>query len=95
MQVSGTAVVSYSGSAIVEDSQQARGYMTRTESNDVEGARAFGGLGTGAPLTVLIHGTLRTAGTAGDYTLMWAQNTSNATATTVYTDSWLRLERTA
>lgn len=91
----GTAVVSYSGSAIVEDSQQARGYMTRTESNDVESARAFGGLGAAIPLTVLVYGTLRTAGTAGDYTLLWAQNTANATGTTLYADSWLRLERVA
>lgn len=42
-----------------------------------------------------IDGTLITGATAGDLTLQWAQNTSNAAATTVKTDSLLRLTRFA
>ena len=36
-------------------------------------------------------GLLVVAGTAGTFKLQWAQNTSNATATRVFGDSFLRL----
>lgn len=78
------------------DTQSVRGYLIRTETNDVTQARSFGCLGTGlTPLTALVHGTLRTSSTAGTYSLDWAQLASDATATTMYTDSWLRLQRIA
>ncbi|HWN00917.1 MAG TPA: hypothetical protein VNO54_28030 [Streptosporangiaceae bacterium] len=78
------------------DTQDARGYMLRVETNDVAAARSFGGLGTGnTPITLHIKGTLRVGSTGGTYSLDWAQFTSNATATTIYSDSWLRLQRVA
>ncbi|BCM70850.1 hypothetical protein ACWDUC_14015 [Streptomyces tricolor] len=82
--------------AMVTDSQQARGYPIRTETNDITSARSFGCLGTGGtPLTVALWGTLRVGSTAGTYSLDWAQLVSDATAVTLYTDSWIRLQRIA
>lgn len=42
-----------------------------------------------------VSGLVDTAGTAGDVTLFWAQNVSNATASTVEAFSWIRLQRIA
>lgn len=54
-----------------------------------ESAGAMGLLGTGNRSGMLIKGWVRTAGTAGNLQLQWAQGTSNGTATTVALDSWL------
>lgn len=40
-------------------------------------------------------GILRTAGTAGNFTLQWAQNTSFGTGTTILTDSFIKLQEIA
>lgn len=77
------------------DVSGSNGYMLRAESNDVTQFRTYGTLGVGNALVVMLMGTLRTAGTAGTFSLDWAQGTSNATATTLYTDSWLRMTRVA
>jgi hypothetical protein len=85
-----------SGVVLQTDTQDARGYLIRVEANDLTSARSYGGLGTGStPLTMHLKGTLRVGPTSGVYSLDWAQFSSNATATTVYTDSWLRLQRIA
>jgi hypothetical protein len=82
--------------ALQSDTQDARGYLMRVEANDVTSARSFGTLGTGiVPIVLSIQGTLRVGTTAGTYSLDWAQFASNATACTLYTDSWLRLQRVA
>lgn len=90
-------VIGASGApAFLTDTQDARGYLIRLETNDITSARSYGGLGTGnVPLTLHIKGTLRMGSTPGVYSLDWAQLASNATATTVYTDSWLSLLRVA
>ena len=76
------------------DTQASTGYMVRVEATDVTAARAFGGLGTsGTPLTIDLKGTLRMGSTAGTFSLDWAQRVSDATATTVYTDSWITMLR--
>lgn len=51
--------------------------------------------GTNAGTHMSLHptGVVRTAGTAGTLTLRWAQATTNATATTLQQDAFLRLER--
>ena len=78
------------------DTQASTGYMVRVETTDVAAARAFGGLGTaGTPLSVDLKGTLRMGSTAGTFSLDWAQRVSDATATTVYTDSWIVMLRIA
>jgi len=78
------------------DTIQTTGYMLRVETNDVTAARTFGGLGTGTtPMTIDIKGTLRNGATAGTWTLDWAQRASDATATTIYTDSWIAILRIA
>lgn len=70
------------------------GYSIRTETNDVGSSRT--GYGTSdSTMFTPISGLWRIGATAGSITLQWAQNTSNATATTLYTDSWLRFQRIA
>jgi len=81
--------------ALQTDTVQSTGYMVRVEVNDVTQSRTYGGLGAGTGITVLIAGTLRVGSTAGTFSLDWAQGTSNATATTLFTDSWLKLQRVA
>lgn len=82
--------------ALITDTQDARGYLLRVESNDVTSARSYGTLGTGiVPLTMQLYGTLRMSTTAGTFSLDWAQFASNATANTVYTDSWISMLRVA
>lgn len=70
------------------------GYSVRTETNDVGGSRT--GYGTSdTSMFTPVSGLWRVAATAGFITLQWAQNTSNATSTGVFTDSWLRFQRIA
>lgn len=77
------------------DIQGGSGYFIRTETTDVTSARSFGGLGTGITLGVSLNGTLRVGSTAGTFSLDWAQFASDATATTLYTDSWITMQRIA
>jgi hypothetical protein len=87
---------SSSGPALITDTQDARGYLMRTETNDVASARSYGCLGVGIiPLTLQMYGTLRVGSTGGTFSLDWAQLVSNATAVTLYTDSWLSMLRVA
>lgn len=89
-------VVSFNSTpAIVSDSQQSRGYPLRTESNDVTAAKSFGCLGVGVQLTMVLKATIRVGSVDGTYSLDWSQQVSDASAVTVYTDSWLRLQRIA
>jgi len=81
--------------AIVSDSVQSRGYPIRTESNDVTAAKSFGCLGVGTALTMELKATVRVGSTGGTYSLDWAQQTSDASNVTLFTDSWLRLLRIA
>lgn len=73
----------------------ARGYLVRSESLDVNAARSYGALAGGSPLALLFTGTLRISSTAGTVSLDWAQSSSDANNTTLYTDSWLRYQRIA
>lgn len=50
---------------------------------------AFGG--SGFDMITTLHGTLVSAGTAGNLQLQWAQNALDASNTTVYSRSWMRL----
>jgi hypothetical protein len=77
------------------DTSRPNGYMLRTETNDVTQYRTYGCLGVGAALSVFIAGTLRVGATAGTWSLDWSQSTSSATATTLYTDSYISLQRIA
>lgn len=82
--------------ALITDTQDARGYLMRVETNDVTSARSYGCLGTGGiPLTLQLYGTVRVGSTGGTFSLDWAQLVSNATACTLYTDSWLSMLRVA
>jgi len=70
------------------------GYSIRTETNDVSGSRTGYGTSDSTHFTP-ISGLWRIGSVAGSITLQWAQNTSNATATVMYTDSWLEFKRIA
>jgi hypothetical protein len=70
------------------------GYSLRTETNDIDQARSFAGIGAANTVSLQIYGTIRTS-SGGTYAMTWAQGASFATATTLYTDSWLRLQRVA
>lgn len=50
-----------------------------------------GGIGAGSKGAAVLNGLIRVGTTAGNLQLQWAQDVSDATATTVYTDSFLRL----
>lgn len=70
------------------------GYSIRTETNDVTQGRTGYGTSDSTHMTPM-GGLFRMSSTAGNITLQWAQNTSNATATTLYTDSFLTFLRIA
>lgn len=72
------------------------GYSIRTESNDISQPRNYYGTtaADNAPLTAFLYGTIRTS-SGGTFSLDWAQGSSGASPTTVYTDSWLRFQRIA
>lgn len=70
------------------------GYSVRTETNDVASFRTGYGTSDTQHFTP-VSGLFRMSTTAGNIALQWAQNTSNATATTLYTDSFLVFTRTA
>ncbi|MBI0311600.1 hypothetical protein JBF12_00825, partial [Streptomyces javensis] len=77
---------------LIADTASTRGYLLRAESNDISQARTFGGTGDAQPYSVFIMGILRVQGTGGLYALQWAQGSSSTVETTVFADSWLRLE---
>lgn len=54
---------------------------------------AVGTQGAGTILAAEPRGLVVTAGTPGTFSLVWAQSSSSATATTLRTHSWLRLDR--
>jgi hypothetical protein len=91
----GNPLISANGSpgALVADTGSVRGYMMRAESTDFTGSRGFGALSTTDTLAIQLSATLRVGSSDGTFALNWAQSSSSATATTVYTDSWLRLQR--
>lgn len=70
------------------------GYSIRTETNDVANGRTGYGTSDSQHMTPM-GGLFRMGSTAGNVTLQWAQNTSNATATVLYTDSFLTFTRIA
>ncbi|MCX4816782.1 hypothetical protein OG601_47540 [Streptomyces sp. NBC_01239] len=82
------------GGGTQQDAISTWGYSVRTESTDIANTRTYGAVGTTA-FGVQIRGTVRVGATAGNFAVAWAQGASGATATFVYTDSWLRLHRFA
>lgn len=74
---------------VVSDTTQKYTSNTTASGSLPVGTYGTGGLHTGA----ILRGHLTVAATAGTVQLRWAQEVSNATATTVYAGSWLRLLR--
>lgn len=70
------------------------GQSVRLESNDIVSGRNWYGV-SDWDLGAVIHGTLRVGPTAGTFALQWAQTSSSATATILYTDSWISMQRIA
>jgi hypothetical protein len=90
-------VIAFSNTGVAQlDTASSRGYPIRAESLDIIlNQRSVGCLGVGSILVVQIGLTLRVGSTGGTFALKWSQQTSDATAVTVYTDSALRLDRIA
>lgn len=53
----------------------------------------MGTVASGTSTVVPVMGIIRTAASGGTFKLQWAQGTSSATATRVFTDSFLRVTR--
>jgi hypothetical protein len=70
------------------------GYSIRTETNDVSSFRTGYGTSDTSQFTPMA-GLFRMSTTAGNIALQWAQNTSSATVTGLYTDSFLTFQRIA
>ncbi|MCX4885855.1 hypothetical protein [Streptomyces sp. NBC_00847] len=91
----GTTVASATGGGgTQQDVSSSWGYTVRTESNDISIGRTYGGISTNT-YGIQVRGLIRVAGTGGTFALQWAQGTSNATGTILYTDSHIRLEKVA
>lgn len=92
----GTPVKSATGTTVVSApaTSNASGYMVRMETTDVTSARSFGSIVETIPTVLQINGTIKTTN-GGTYSFDWAQLSSTATNTTVYANSWLRLQRVA
>lgn len=89
----GTTVVSgTAGGGTQQDITSSWGYTARTETTDIADNRTYGGIST-TGFAVQVRATIRIGATAGTFALQWAQGTSSATATTLYTDSRLTLEK--
>ncbi|MFJ4624219.1 hypothetical protein [Streptomyces sp. NPDC088812] len=95
MGAGNSVISSTSAPALTTNTASAQGYMVRTESLDINAARTFGAISTSNQNGIIFTGTVRMSTTAGTVSLDWAQAASSATATTVYTDSWLRFQRIA
>ena len=89
----GTTVVSgTAGGGTQQDTTSSWGYTVRTETTDLADNRTYGGISS-TGFAVQVRATIRIGATAGTFALQWAQGTSNATATTLFTDSRLTLEK--
>jgi hypothetical protein len=92
----GTTVISGTGAGGTQQNAGSTwGYTVRTEWTDIANSRTYGALGAGNALTVILNGTLRVGATGGTWGMTWAQSVSSATATTVFTDSWISSQRIA
>ena len=56
-------------------------------------ALPVGSAGAGSKIAALITGVVRTGATAGSMRVRWAQNSSGASDTTIYADSYIALLR--
>jgi hypothetical protein len=91
----GTTVVSGTNTnATQQDVSSVWGYTVRTESTDIANTRTYGGIST-TPFGIQVRGLISIGSTAGTLALQWAQGTSGATVTTLYTDSHIRIEKVA
>ncbi|MFE1452016.1 hypothetical protein [Streptomyces olivaceoviridis] len=77
-----------------QDQSSTWGYALRTESTDIANTRTYGGIGT-TPFGIQIRGLIRVGSTGGTFALAWSQGASSATATILYTDSHVRIEKVA
>jgi hypothetical protein len=64
-----------------------------TASVTTSGSITYGGNGAGTHVSANPVGWVKTAGTAGNVVVQWAQNTANASNTVLYTGSWIKLTR--
>lgn len=77
--------------------QTQAGHSIRTITRDPSDEQSLSGLGLGVAnaSSVIVQGMWRIGSVPGTLTLQWAQGTSDAGATVLYNDSWIRLQRIA
>jgi hypothetical protein len=88
-----SAPASSTGFMIVTRQQITSFPTTTTDWNALGGVSNAGTNGTGNTLPCRIDAVVTTAGTAGNISVIWAQNTSNGTNTTVIANSTLVAQR--
>jgi hypothetical protein len=91
----GTSVASANGSGGTQlNIVSSAGYTLRTEATDMPtAARTFGGITSSDNFAVFIRGLLVMSSTSGTLAVNWCQNASDATNTTLFANSWLKLDR--
>ncbi|MGP4010521.1 hypothetical protein [Streptomyces sp. 4N124] len=67
----------------------------RYNSGTITGTRSGGASDSATPVAASAIGNVVAGATAGPFTLKWAQAVTDAAATTLLTDSWMRLIRTS
>lgn len=70
------------------------GNVFLTKLSEAQGA-GLGGAGTTTPVAARICGLVQVSSTAGNLQFRWAQLTINASNTTVFAGSWMKLTRVA
>lgn len=87
------ATLDWCSDGITQSATATLDQVSRT-AQSISGTPSHGGITNNTTLLVCMHkGLLRVAGTAGNLTLTWAQNTSNAAGSTIKADSLLLLTR--
>lgn len=65
----------------------------KMSAQTISGTPSFGSVGAGSKVVARVTGLLTTSTTAGTFKVQWAQNTAEATDTTMYSGSYLRLTK--
>ncbi|GHE47426.1 hypothetical protein GCM10017673_56610 [Streptosporangium violaceochromogenes] len=90
------ATLDWTSTALGTAATAGTGSLTVSASTIGDGSAVpLGGVGAGTKVVAQIRGLLVVAGTAGNLTTRWAQNTANASDAIVRTNSWMRLTRVA
>jgi hypothetical protein len=86
----GGASIAWGLTGLATTAATSTGDMTNDATGTGGTSIAFGGIGTADFINTVVLGTLSTVGAAATIQLQFAQNTLDATNTTLFTGSWIR-----